>query len=75
MQIPQMQRRHFQFIADVIRKEIEYCQQFCGSGKYTMCNSCWSLKRLAKSFADKFPASNGLFKRGKFLEACGLEEE
>jgi hypothetical protein len=58
-----MTRQHFKFIADTIKAMPDHAA------------SLRAAKRsVALAFADALRATNGGFKRDRFLDACGLEE-
>ncbi len=60
MNVPNMERRHFQFVADILanldRDEFTHNQQI----------------QLANLFADNFQTSNVNFDRDRFLKACDV---
>jgi len=55
--MPKMERRHFEFIAEVIAKELE--------GEHR--------EKAAYAFAGALKATNGRFEARRFLEACNAK--
>lgn len=60
-----MQRRHFEWIAAVIRRT--------GESFRDRATERATLRFLARDFADALEESNRQFDRARFLRACGLE--
>ena len=59
-----MQRRHFELIAAALKDMTPYAR--------TMAE--WAfLQQTACRFADRLALTNHLFKRDKFMRACGLD--
>ena len=67
MQNLSMQRRHFQFIANVFAQGEPLG---CGP-KSDAHRECWTA--LAESFASRLASTNPGFDRARFLAACGME--
>jgi hypothetical protein len=61
--VPPMASRHFWFIADTIMQVREE-----GNAGSIACDE------LAKTFARRLRASNGMFRTEQFLEACGVNQ-
>ena len=69
-----LERRHFQFIAETIKEEIESAIVNLPDGNISSTGiRITGLKDLAKSFADRLRSTNSNFKRERFLTACGVE--
>lgn len=62
MIVPDMQRRHFEFIAQVL------CDTFAKGGLTEVAHAI-----VANDFADQLQATNRQFDRARFLKACGVE--
>ena len=60
--MPDFQRRHYQFVADVLRKSVD---------KHGYESETAVL--IADEFATRFKRDNPNFKVDTFLKACGLE--
>jgi hypothetical protein len=58
------QRRHYQFIASLLKAEMDLESTVSGMA---------ALQGLARSFASRLASTNPNFDRARFLAACGME--
>lgn len=60
-------RRHYEFVASVLRPRIERERAADGGFRVPATSS------VARDFADAFESGNPRFDRARFLKACGVE--
>ena len=64
-----MQRRHFEFIAEVLRTQVRRLSNLDAPA-----GSAFNADAVALAFADGLAATNPNFDRVRFLRACGVGE-
>lgn len=66
-----MSRKHYREAAEVIRGEVLIAE---GSPEIVRTAQLAALQAVAEGLAVMFKADNYNFRRGQFLEACGIQE-
>lgn len=67
-----MTRKHYRQAAEIIRGRVEDTRAHTPADLQTPCLEMLGV--IANDFAIMFKADNSAFRRGQFLEACGLAE-
>lgn len=72
--VPAMASRHFYFVADTIRVQLEaiHGREYDPKRREA---ALTALRHVANEFAAGFAQSNGQFDKERFLEACGVTSD